>query len=181
MQYKFKDYVKEIHDKFMAVSLPEKEAESITKGETHLILSKTKTRYRGELIVCSEKYPYGTGEGETKCKVNLVGWKPIGDLNQEELSQINTIYENHRGCKYVLQVEYPRRMIEFPVKGKIGIWKLVYTKDVLIEYPTELGLDDYGERANAKKGLIIATISISAALATFIIWMIIQAIKLTIN
>ena len=35
----------------------------------------------------------------------------------------------------------PRRVVEFPIKGQLGIYNLVYTKGVITEYPTVVVID----------------------------------------
>ena len=35
----------------------------------------------------------------------------------------------------------PRRVIEMPIKGQLGIYNLVYTKGCIVEYPKVMVLD----------------------------------------
>ena len=38
----------------------------------------------------------------------------------------------------------PRRVVEYPVKGQLGIFNLVYTKGEIVQYPRKMKVDKKG-------------------------------------
>lgn len=63
----------------------------------------------------------------------------------------------------------PRRVVEFPIKGQLGIYNLVYTKGVITEYPRALVVDKESyELLNRKDNELKSKSELSRTMATFI-------------
>ena len=147
MQYKSKEYDPLFHDTFKALSVKQPYAGYIATGEKQIEVRSKPTSYRGKLLICaskdgkpSEKAP---GYGCTIAFVDIVDCKPLSDLTAEEWERtkipadlVEKIKATNNGYGWFLK--NPRRVIEFPVKGQLGIFNLVYTKDMIIEYPRRL-------------------------------------------
>lgn len=147
MQYKNEDYDPILHDRFKALSVKQPYAGYIASGEKQIEVRSKPTKYRGELLICasrdgkpSESAP---GYGCTLAFVELYDCKPLSELTPEEWYRTklpDTLIEELRGKGkgFAWFLRSPRRVIEFPVKGQLGIFNLVFTKDLIFPYPTHL-------------------------------------------
>lgn len=144
MQYNNKDYNPSLHDRFKALSVKQPYAGYIATGEKKIEVRTKPTNYRGELLICASKdgkpKEETPGYGCTLAFVNLYDCKPLSELTPEEWEQTKLPYylmkklkENGKGYGWFLK--NPRKVIQYPVKGQLGIFNLVYTKDVINEYP----------------------------------------------
>ena len=147
MQYRNEDYNPIFHDRFKALSVKQPYAEYIASGDKAIEVRSRPTKYRGELLICASKDGKPTeeaqGYGCTLAFVELYGCKPLSELTDKQWAQtklpaniIQELKTKGRGWGWMLR--NPRRVIEFPVKGQLGIFNLVYTKDVIIPYPEHL-------------------------------------------
>lgn len=147
MQYKNEDYEPILHDRFKALSVKQPYAGYIADGTKKIEVRSKPTKYRGRLLICASKDgkpdKNAPGYGCTLAFVDLYDCKPLSELTPEEWEQtklptylVEKIKES--GKSYGWFLKNPRKVIEFPVKGQLGIFNLVYTKDVIIEYPTHL-------------------------------------------
>ena len=139
MQYELKEYDREIHDRFRALIVKQPYANRISEGQKTVELRTRKTSFRGDLVICSSLYPEfeGLENGCTICLVELYDVKKVSDLTDEEIKKTclhpKAGYWKH--AKYAYMLRNPRKLIEFPVKGQLGIWNLIYTKETIIPYP----------------------------------------------
>lgn len=145
MQYSNKDYNEEIHDRYKALTVKQPYASNIVNGTKLIEVRRRPTKYRGDLLICSSASPviHGLLSGSTLGFVELYGIKPISEFTAEDWEN-TLIPEDQRhlfkkGFGWLLK--NPRPVIEFPVKGQLGIYNIVYTKDTIIEYPTKVFLD----------------------------------------
>lgn len=148
MQYSVKQYDAEKHDIFKALSVKQPYAGYIASGEKTIEVRSRPNKYRGKLLICASKDGMSkTGDsnryGCTIAFVQMYDCKPLSELTDEEWKRtklpsyiIQQLKEKGKGFGWFLRD--PRKVIEFPVKGQLGIFNLVYTKDVIMEYPTHL-------------------------------------------
>lgn len=138
MQIKTKDYNPELHDKFRALSVKQPYADSIKKGLKTIELRTRNTSYRGDLVICSTGEDFESLPKKcTICKVELYDVVRVADMTDEEKA-LTCLPLNHPywdKAKFGWKLRNERELIEFPVKGNLGIWPLIYTKDVIIEQP----------------------------------------------
>lgn len=149
MQFNNKEYNKEKHDRWKALTVkqpyatalvtPSKTIDGVTYGLKSIEVRSRKTLYRGDLIICASQgqdlpnFPSGCCLG----LVELYDVKPIEDFTPEDWEN-TCIPEDERSfitLGYGWLMRNPRRLIEMPVKGQLGIFNLVYTKGVIMEYP----------------------------------------------
>ena len=78
--------------------------------------------------------------------VELYDVKPIAEFTEEDWDKTRiakdirqTIKGLNKGFGWLMR--NPRRVIEYPVKGQLGIYNLTYTKGVIMEYPQVVMLD----------------------------------------
>lgn len=117
------------------------------------------THYRGDLLICSSKTPKiaGHDSGVTCGLVELYAVKPASEFTEEEW-ELTTIPKEQRDFYrngYGWMMRNPRRVVEMPVKGKLGIYDIVLPKDSITEYPLRITIDEKDWRiikakANAK-------------------------------
>lgn len=147
MQYDVKNYDPIFHDKFKALSVKQPYAGYIADGEKTIEVRSKKTSYRGKLLICASKdgkpLEDAPGYGCTLAFVDLYDCKPLSELTDDDwkLTKIpDNVVENLKKSNkgYGWFMKNARRVIEFPVKGQLGIFNLIYTKDVIMEYPTHL-------------------------------------------
>lgn len=155
MQYNNKDYDPSQHDRWRALTVKQPyatqlvtaayEDNNIVYGEKCIELRSRNTAYRGDLMICSSANPVISGyeSGVTLGLVELYDVKPVSEFTTEDWENTRIPHEIYKSIKmgYGWLMRNPRRVVEFPIKGQLGIYNLVYTKDVIIEYPRVVVVD----------------------------------------
>ena len=155
MQIDRKLYDPALHDIYKALTVKQPFADLLTKmvgrdedgnpiAEKTIELRPRKTNYRGELLICSSKNPVIPGH-ESACTCGLVELYdciPVEEFTEQDW-RATCIPSEQRGnwkkC-YGWKLRHPRRVVEMPVKGQLGIYDLVVPKDDITEYPTRIVL-----------------------------------------
>lgn len=166
MQIDAKLYDPEQHDRYRALCVKQPYADLLTKvtwqdAEGHYHASKEIevrsriTNYRGDLLVCSSAKPVSLTHptGVTCGFVELYGVKRVEDFTNEDwfLTCIPVDERPKTGWGWLMR--NPRRVVEMPVKGQLGIYNLVVPKGDITIYPKELyfGKDGFRKLANKVK------------------------------
>ena len=146
MQYRTNEYNADLHDKFKALSVNQPFADMISKGIKKIEVRSRATKHRGNILIVSSKkvfdgYEYNEEDriGVSICRVELYDCKPLKECSEEELALtclkrdewIKALKSGH----YAWFLKNPIPVIEFPVKGQLGIFSLVYDKDFILDYP----------------------------------------------
>lgn len=156
MQYSNKDYNPEKHDRWRALTVKQpyandlvteayKDENGIVYGKKTIEVRSKNTSYRGDLLICSAASPVfpAMESSVTLGLVELYDVKPIKEFTPEDWG--NTRIPKEKSAKitkgYGWLMRNPRRVIEFPVKGQLGVYNLVYTKGCIVEYPKVVVLD----------------------------------------
>lgn len=159
MQYNNKDYKPKLHDRWRALTVKQpyandlvteayKDENGIVYGKKTIEVRSKNTSYRGDVLICSAASPVypGMESGVTLGLVELYDVKPIKEFTPEDWE--NTRIPKEKRAKitkgYGWLMRNPRRVIEFPVKGQLGIYNLVYTKGCIVEYPKVMVMDKKG-------------------------------------
>ena len=157
MQIDRKDYNPDQHDVYKALSVKQPYADLLTRvvfcdenGEYYadktIEVRTRNTNYRGDLLVCSSSKP------EIPCRlsgvtcgfVELYDVKPIEDFTPEDWAA-TCIPEQERPRKgYGWMMRNPRRVVEMPIRGQLGVYNLIVPKGDIIEYPREMALGPDG-------------------------------------
>lgn len=157
MQIDRKDYNPDQHDVYKALSVKQPYADLLTRvvfwdesGEYHaektIEVRTRNTNYRGDLLVCASAKPElpGRMSGVTCGFVELYDVKPIEQFTPEDWAA-TCIPEKDRPRKgYGWMMRNPRRVVEMPIKGQLGVYNLIVPKGDITEYPREMALDSYG-------------------------------------
>lgn len=147
MQHEINKYNEDLHDKFNALSVKQPFADMISKGIKRIEVRSRKTKYRGDILIVSSKkvfdgYEYNEEDriGVSICRVELYDCKPLKECTEEELAltclKRDELIKSLKSGHYAWFLKNPIPVIEFPVKGQLGIFSLVYDKDFILDYPT---------------------------------------------
>lgn len=155
MQHNIKDFDEKQHDRWKALTVKQPYANDLvttayeeqgTKyGVKSIEVRSKNTSYRGDILICSSANPVypGMESGVTLGLVELYDVKRVEDFTSED-------WENTRISKskrekitrgYGWMMRNPRRVVELPVKGQLGIFSLIMDKDDIVQYPEKVVLD----------------------------------------
>lgn len=157
MQIDKKQYNPEQHDVFKALTVKQPYADLLTRvvyrdenGEYHaektIEVRTRNTNYRGDLLICSSAKPVlpGRESGVTCGFVELYDTKPVEQFTPEDWAA-TCIPENERPRKgFGWLMRNPRRVVEMPIKGQLGVYNLIVPKDDITEYPRIVALGKDG-------------------------------------
>lgn len=155
MQYKSKEYNPEKHDRFKALTVKQPYADALVTAAYndggHVFAQKSievrskNTTYRGDILVCSSQNPVIAGRqcGVMLGFVELYDVKPISEFTEEDWFNTRISQEVRANITkgYGWLMRNPRRVVEFPISGQLGIYNLIYTKGDIVEYPRSIVID----------------------------------------
>ena len=159
MQYPSKEYNPEKHDVFNALTVKQPYAEDLVAasrkdedgniyGVKSIEVRSRNTTYRGDVLICSSRNPVlpDLQSGVTLGLVELYDVKPVSEFTPEDWENTRIPVEKRAKVTkgYGWLMRNPRRVIEFPIKGQLGIYKIVYTKGEIITYPQKIVIDKKG-------------------------------------
>ena len=164
MQIEKKYYDPAFHDRYKALSVKQPYASLLLatdyideKGTIHarktIEVRSRNTNYRGDLLICSTAKPSSIAYpvSATIGLVELYDVKPVKDFTPEEW-EATCIPPAQRPLKgYGWLVRNPRRVVEIPIKGQLGLWDFIITKNELTEYPRALQIGSDGWELIQKK------------------------------
>jgi len=165
MQFEIKQFNKEKHDRWKALTVKQpyatdlvtvayKESETVEIGVKSIEVRSKNTHYRGDVMICSSASPvlHGLESGVCLGLVNLYDVKLCKDFTPEDWENTRIPEaEQHKYKKcFGWMMRNPRRVIEYPVKGQLGLFHLVYTIDTITEYPRTVVMDKAGYRLASK-------------------------------
>lgn len=156
MQYSNKDYNSKKHDRWRALTVKQPYANDlvtvayndengIVYGAKTIEFRSKNTSYRGDVLICSAASPVypGMESGVTLGLVELYDVKPIKEFTPEDWE--NTRIPKEKRAKitkgFGWMMRNPRRVVEMPIKGQLGIYNLIYTKGEIIQYPQRMVID----------------------------------------
>lgn len=156
MQFNSKEYDPEKHDRWRALTVKQpyandlvtaayKDENGVVYGRKSIEVRSKKTSYRGDVLICSSAKPVypGMESGVTLGLVELYDIKPIKDFTPEDWENTRIPKEKRekitKGFGWLMR--NPRRVVEMPIKGQLGIYNLVYTKGEIIQYPRKMVID----------------------------------------
>lgn len=157
MQIERKDFNPDQHDVYKALTVKQPYADLLTRvafrdesGEYHAEKTiEVRTRninYRGDLLICSSAKPVipGRESGVTCGFVELYGVKPVEEFTPEDWAA-TCIPESERPRKgFGWIMRNPRRVVEMPIKGQLGLYNIIVPKGDITEYPREMQIGTDG-------------------------------------
>lgn len=153
MQVDSKYYNPKVHDKFKALTVRQPYADLLTcaafrdddgnyHAEKTIEVRTRNTNYRGDLLICASAKPqlFGRMSGVTCGFVELYDTKPISEFTPEDWVA-TCIPEKDRPKKgYGWMMRNPRRVVEMPIKGQLGVYNLIVPKGDIMEYPRNVAI-----------------------------------------
>ena len=164
MQIDKKRYNPEEHEIYKALTVKQPYADLLTKAayrdregkyyaEKCIEVRSRNTTYRGDLLICSSAKPIiaGRESGVTCGLVELYATKPIEEFTPGDWAA-TCIPEKDRPKKgWGWFMTNPRRVVEMPIKGQLGLYPLIVPKGDITEYPREMALEEEGWRHIQRK------------------------------
>lgn len=153
MQIDKKYYNPEQHDVYKALSVKQPYADLMTRavykdadGNYHAkktIEVRTRTtNFRGDLLICSSAKPVDPWNryqaGVTCGFVEVYGVKPISEFTEDDWAATCIPAELRPKTGFGWLLRNPRRVVEMPIKGALGLYNLIVPKDDITIYPREL-------------------------------------------
>jgi len=153
MQVDSKYYNPKVHDKFKALTVRQPYADLLTcaafrddDGKYHaektIEVRTRNTNYRGDLLICASAKPqlFGRMSGVTCGFVELYDTKLVSEFTPEDWAA-TCIPEKDRPKKgYGWMMRNPRRVVEMPIKGQLGVYNLIVPKGDIMEYPRAMAI-----------------------------------------
>lgn len=161
MQIDKKQYNPALHDVFKGLTVKQPYADLLTRpvfidesggyhAEKSIEVRSRNINYRGDLLICSSLKPIehpllmGNLCGVTCGLVELYDTKPVEEFTPEDWDA-TCIPEKDRPRKgWGWLMRNPRRVIEMPVKGQLGLYDIIVPKDDITEYPRAITIDAAG-------------------------------------
>ena len=166
MQIDKKDYNPDEHEIYKALTVRQPYADLLTEvsyrnDDGEYCASKTievRTRninYRGDLLICSSAKPVDPlgrhPAGVTCGLVELYDVKAVEDFTPEDWDN-TCIPENQRPrTGYGWMMRNPRRVVEMPVKGQLGLFNIIVPKGDITEYPRNMAMGKDGWKIVKRK------------------------------
>ena len=166
MQVDKQYYNPEVHDKYRSLTCRQPWADMLTMvsyrdKEGNYCASKTievrsrNTKYRGDVLICSSAKPvdpWGRHQAGVTCGfVELYDVKRVEDFTDADWKQTCIPKEQRPKTGYGWLMRNPRRVVEMPVKGQLGIYDIIVPKGDITEYPREVKFGRDGFKLLSKK------------------------------
>ena len=164
MQIDIKQYNPEEHDLYRGLTLKQPYADLLTQvtwqdedGNFHadkeIEVRSRNISYRGDILICSSQKPVIPlrMSGVTCGLVELYDTKRIEDFTEEDW-KLTCIPENARPKKgWGWLMRNPRRVVEMPVSGQLGLYKIVVPTGDITEYPRVMKIGEKGFKQIQKR------------------------------
>ena len=159
MQIDKKDYNPELHDVHRALTVKQPWADLLTRvlyrdddGGYHaqktIEVRSRDTKFRGDLLICSSakpvdplgRYPAGVTCGF----VELYDTKPVEQFTEADWVATCIPVERRPRKGFGWLMRNPRRVVEMPIKGQLGIYNLIVPKGDITIYPRAMAFGKEG-------------------------------------
>ena len=132
-----------------------KDAEGKYFAEKQIEVRKRATKHRGDLLICASAKPEIPLHKSGCCVglVELYGVKRVSEFTEEDWKK-TCIPEGERDRfkdGFGLLMRNPRRVVEMPVKGRLGFFKVMVSKGDITEYPRQMVIGEEGWKLIQRK------------------------------
>lgn len=159
-----REYNPELHEIYKALTVKQPNADLLTcavfrddAGAYHaaktIEVRSQNTKYRGELLICSSAAPVLAGRlsGVSCGLVELYDVKPVEEFTDEDWGAACLQETGRPRTGWGWLMRNPRRVVEIPVSGRLGIFNLIVPKGDIMEYPRALAFGADGWEMVQKK------------------------------
>lgn len=156
MQVDPKKYDAAKHEKFRALSVKQPFADDLVNiayeddegysyGFKSIEVRSRCTSYMGKLLICSSKTPK-IPNMQSGCALGFVevyGVKRVEDFTDEDWDKTRIPRARRAEIKsgWGWLVRNPKRVVELPIKGQLGIFNIIFEKGDIVEYPQVCKVD----------------------------------------
>lgn len=153
MQIDRKDYNPDQHDMVKALCVKQPYADLLTRvvfrdesggfhAEKTIEVRTRNINYRGDILICSSAKPELPGRlsGVTCGFVELYDTKPVAEFTAEDWAATCIPEQDRPKVGWGWMMRNPRRVVEMPVKGQLGLYNLVVPKDDITPYPQNMAM-----------------------------------------
>lgn len=157
MQIDKRDFNPDEHEVFKALTVKQPFADLLTvavrvddwgiyHAAKEIEVRSRKTNYRGDILICSSAEPEipGRMSGVTCGFVELYEVKPVEEFTPEDWAATCIPEASRPKTGYGWLVRHPRRVVEMPIKGQLGVYNLIVPKGDITVYPQEIALGSDG-------------------------------------
>lgn len=166
MQIDKREYNPDLHEVFRCLTVKQPYADLLTRvifrdelGEYHaskeIEVRSRNTSYRGELLICSSAKPvdpWGRHPSGVTCGlVELYDVKRVEDFDEIDWVATCIPKDQRPTTGYGWLMRNPRRVVEMPIRGQLGVYSLIVPKGDITVYPRDMALGDDGWEIIKKK------------------------------
>lgn len=159
MQIEKKYYNPELHDVYKALTVKQPYADLLTRvvsmdNADQYQAAKTievRTRninFRGDLLICSSAKPvdpWGRHLAGVTCGfVELYDTKPVEEFTPEDWDATCIPEKERPRTGFGWLMRNPRRVVEMPIRGQLGVYNIIVPKGDITEYPREMAFGPDG-------------------------------------
>ena len=156
MQINNVDYDAELYEQNKCLTIAQPYADLLTKidyidssdvchARKEVEIRSRNVKYRGDVLICSAREPDVAGRdcGVTLGLVELYDVKRVGDFTEDDWRR-TALPESEWTAKtgYGYFFRNPRPVVEMPIRGMIGLYKITLPKGDITIYPRHLELGD---------------------------------------
>lgn len=149
------------HEVYKALAVKQPMADLLTEAtwqdedghyhaEVSVLIRRRKVSYRGDILICSSSTTEVEGHqsGVTCGLVELYEVKPLSLFTPEDWEAAGIPEgEREKQAGYGWMLRNPRRVIEMPVRGQIGLFTLYVREGEVMVYPREMAMGEDGWQA----------------------------------
>lgn len=141
---------------YRALSVKQPYAQYLVTGRKTIEVRSRNTAYRGQLLICASAKPIlpPIDIFPVACAVGLIelyGVKPVEEFTPDDWAA-TCIPEGERPKKgFGWLMRNARRVIEIPVSGQLGIFRLTFPEGEIMEYPENMIIGEDGWRKIQQK------------------------------
>lgn len=144
MQYKPDQYDPTHMVEFMALTVKNPYASWIADGTKTIEVRSKPTKYRGRLLIGASAKPIidGMQSGCTVALVTLYDCIPVKDMTTEQWLSTRINRPQHEYIEqYGWMLKDVQAIVEFPMRGQLGIFRTCFDKTDIVIYPKKVVLD----------------------------------------
>ena len=166
MQIEKKDYNPAEHEIFKCLTVKQPYADLLTRvvgrdedgnffADKRIEVRSRNINFRGDILICSSAKPVdklGLYQAGVTCGfVELYGTKPVEEFTPEDWAATCIPEDQRPKTGWGWLVRNPRRVVEMPIKGQLGLYNLIVPKGDITCYPQHVVMGADGWEKVQKK------------------------------
>ena len=155
MQIEKKDYNPAEHEIFKCLTVKQPYADLLTRvvgrdeegkffADKRIEVRSRNINFRGDILICSSAKPvdpWGRYQAGVTCGfVELYDTKPVEEFTPEDWAATCIPEDQRPKTGWGWLVRNPRRVVEMPIKGQLGLYNLIVPKGDITIYPQHVAI-----------------------------------------